>query len=96
LIFSIILLFNNKHPGAKFLSAFMFALAYNGFETFNWSSGLDNYTVILHVSPFITIYAVGPSIYLYVTSLLNPERKLSRKTIFSHYSLSFFNFVSAQ
>ena len=92
LIFGIILLFNRKHPGAKFLSVFMFVLAYNGFETFNWSSGLDNYTPILHFFPFVIIYAIGPSLYLYVTSLLNPERRLSNKTIFAHYSLVCFQF----
>ena len=41
LIFGIILLFNKKHPGAKFLSVVMFTLAYNGIETFNWSAGLE-------------------------------------------------------
>jgi hypothetical protein len=39
LIAGIILLFNRKHPGARFLSAFVPVLAYNGFETFNWSAG---------------------------------------------------------
>lgn len=39
LIAGIILLFNRKHPGARFLSAFVLVLAYNGFETFNWSAG---------------------------------------------------------
>jgi AraC-like DNA-binding protein len=71
----------------------MFALAYNGFETFNWSSGLDKYYVFLHVFPFVLIYSLGPSLYLYVTSLLYPERKLSRKTILAHYSIVGFQFA---
>src|SRR5690242_1953400 len=81
LIFSIILLFNKKHPGAKFLSIFMFALAYNGFETFNWSSGLENYSPALGLFPFILIYTLGPAIYLYVSSLLLPEKEFTRKRV---------------
>jgi AraC-like DNA-binding protein len=92
LIFGIILLFNKKHPGARFLAAFMFVLAYNGFETFNWSSGLDRYTVILHVFPFVLIYGLGPSLYLYVTSLIQPEKRLSGKTVLAHYSPLLFQF----
>jgi AraC-like DNA-binding protein len=93
LVFSIILLFNKRHPGAIFLSVFMFALAYNGFETFNWSSGLDKYYIFLHMFPFVIIYSVGPSLYLYVTSLLYPERRLSSKTILAHYSIVGFQFT---
>jgi AraC-like DNA-binding protein len=93
LIFCIILLFNRKHPGARFLSAFMFVLAYNGIETFNWSSGLSNYHVFFDLCAFILIFAVGPSLYLYVSALLHPERKLSGKTIFAHYAIVVFQFV---
>lgn len=91
LIFGIILLFNKKHPGAKFLSVFMLALAYNGFETFNWSSGLE--TVYLRLYPFVLIYTIGPSLYFYVTSLLYPERRLPPKTIFLHYAFVGFQFA---
>jgi AraC-like DNA-binding protein len=91
LIFFLILLFNKKHPGARFLAAFMFVLAYNGFETFNWSSGLNS--VWFDIFSFIVIFGAGPSLYLYVTTLLNPERVLSRKTILKHYGLVIFHFT---
>lgn len=87
LIFSIILLFNKKHPGAKFLSAFMFVFAYNGFETFNWSSGLN--FMFFSLVPFIIIYAAGPSLYLYLRSLLRPE-VLDKKQVAKHYAIVFF------
>ncbi len=93
LIFSIVLLFNRKHPGAKFLSAFMFVLAYNGFETFNWSGGLDQYIVFFELFSFVVIYALGPSLYLYITTLLYPDQKLSGKKIFTHYAIVAFQFV---
>src|SRR5690349_12141380 len=93
LIFCIILLFNRKHPGARFLSAFMFVLAYNGMETFNWSSGLGNYNVFFDICAFILIFAAGPSLYLYTTALLHPEQKISGKTIFAHYSIVVVQFI---
>jgi AraC-like DNA-binding protein len=89
LIFFIILLFNKKHPGARFLAALMFVLAYNGFETFNWSSGLN--FIYFDIFSFIIIFGVGPSLYLYVTTLLNPERVLSKKIIAAHYGLVIFH-----
>jgi AraC-like DNA-binding protein len=92
LVFGIILLFNKKHPGARFLSAFMFVLAYNGFETFSWSSKFEHYYVLMDVFPFILIFALGPSLYLYVSSLLYPERKFSGKMITAHYAIVAFQF----
>jgi AraC-like DNA-binding protein len=92
LIFGIILLFNRKHPGARFLAFFMFVLAYNGFETFNWSSGLERYTFVLNIFPFVLIYGLGPSLYLYVKSLLHPDKKPSRKVVFLNYSPVLFQF----
>ena len=92
LIFTIILLFNKKHPGSKFLAAFMFVLVYNGLETFNWSSGLN--FIYFDIFSFIVIFAIGPSLYLYITALLNPERVLTRKTIFKHYGLVIFHLIT--
>ena len=94
LLFSVILFFNKTHPGAKFLSAFIFTLAYNGFETFNWSSGLDQYYLFFDMFGYVVIYALGPSMYLYVSSLLNPTKKFSKKTIAAHYGLVVFQFIS--
>ena len=85
LLFSLILLFNKKHPGAKFLSIFMLVLAYNGFETFNWSAGLDHYIFFFDLFPFVLIYAIGPSLYLYVTTLLYPEKVLVTRNVLPHY-----------
>jgi AraC-like DNA-binding protein len=93
LLFSLILLFNKKHPGAKFLSVFMLVFAYNGFETFNWSAGLDRYIFFFDLFPFVLIYAVGPSLYLYVTTLLHPEKVLVTGNVLLHYIPMLFQFT---
>lgn len=93
LVFGLILLFNRKHPGAPFLGLFMFVLAYNGFETLNWSAGLDQYIVFFDLFPFIVIFAAGPSLYLYVTSLIRPEKTLSTKQILTHYGIVGFQLI---
>lgn len=92
-IFGIVLLFNKKHPGAKYLSAFMLALSYNGIETFNWSSGLSNYHSFFSLFAFILIFSLGPSLYLYVTAVLYPERRFSRLEILRLYSIVVFQFI---
>jgi AraC-like DNA-binding protein len=93
LIFCVILFFQKKHPGSRFLAAFVFVLAYNGFETFNWSSGLDRHYVFFDLFSYIVIYAIGPSLYLYVTSLLYPEQRISPRTMIAHYGLCIFQLV---
>uniref|UniRef100_UPI004048F7D6 helix-turn-helix domain-containing protein n=1 Tax=Fulvivirga sp. TaxID=1931237 RepID=UPI004048F7D6 len=93
LIFGIVLLANRKHPGAKFLAAFMFILSYNGLETFNWSSGLDEYTIVFNLFTFVWIYGLGPSLYLYVCSLLWPDKNFSRKKITLLYLPLIFQFL---
>jgi AraC-like DNA-binding protein len=93
LIFCFILAFNKKHPGAKFLSIFMFVLAYNGLETFNWSAGLDKYYILFHIYPFVIIYAVGPSLYLYVRSVLFPNQPLPVKILLAHFAIVGFQFI---
>jgi AraC-like DNA-binding protein len=94
LIFSIVLLFQRKHPGAPFLAAFVFVIAYNGFETFNWSSGLDQHYLFFDLFSFIIIYAIGPSLYLYVRMLLDPQQKVSVRQILLHYGLVLFQFFT--
>ncbi|MEM9297398.1 MAG: helix-turn-helix domain-containing protein [Bacteroidota bacterium] len=91
LIFVVILLFNKKHPGAKFLAAFMFILSYNGFETFNWSSGLDSF--VFDLFSFVWIYGFGPSLYLYVRALLKPDQPLSIRKALIYYSPMIFQFA---
>lgn len=93
LLFCMVLLFNKKHPGAKFLSIFMLTFAYNGFETFNWSAGLDHYILLFDFFPYVLIYAVGPSLYLYVTTLLHPDKPLSKYKILLHYIPVLFQFL---
>ncbi|MEL7001334.1 MAG: helix-turn-helix domain-containing protein [Bacteroidota bacterium] len=90
LIFGIILLLNKKHPGARFLAIFMLVLSFNGFETFSWSSGLDNYILFFDLFGYVTIYALGPSLYWYVRSLLYPIEKQNRRTVLLHYIPAFF------
>jgi hypothetical protein len=94
LILSILVLFQRSHPGAKFFSVFMFVFAYNGFETFNWSSGLDQSFIFFDLFGFIVIYAAGPSLFLYVSSLLYPEKKISPGAVAAHYGLVIFQFVT--
>jgi len=94
LVITIILLLNRKHPGSRFLASFIFVLAYNGFETFNWSAGLDKYYLFFDMFGFVVIYGLGPSLYLYVKSLLNPEHTFKNKTIILHYGVVIFQFTT--
>ena len=86
-IVGFILLFNRKHPGVKFLSLLMFVLAYNGFETFNWSSQLN--WGFFDLFPFILIFALGPSLYLYINSLMAPGKKITARKVPLHFGLVF-------
>lgn len=91
LAFSIVLLFNKKHPGSKFLSALIFVLAYNSFETFNWSSGLN--LNFFGLFPYVFIFGIGPSLFLYIQSVLYPEKHISRTYILIHYTPVIVQFV---
>jgi AraC-like DNA-binding protein len=71
----------------------MLVFAYNGFETFNWSAGLDRYIFFFDLFPFVLIYAVGPSLYLYVTTLLHPEKVLVTGNVLLHYIPVLFQFT---
>ena len=93
LLFGIILLFNKKHPGARFLGVFMLVLAYNGFETFNWSAELGKYFLFFDLFPFVMIYAIGPSLYFYIHSLFFPDKRPSWKSILLHYAPVAFQFA---
>ena len=93
LIFSMIVAFNRDHPGAKFLSLLMLAFAYNGFETFNWSSGLSDHYLFFDLFPFIIIFSIGPSLYLYVRALLSPAAVVSSKDVLRHYAIVIFQFA---
>jgi AraC-like DNA-binding protein len=62
-------LFFSKTPGTKFLGGFIFVLAYNGLETYNWSAELDLW--LFSMFPFVVIFAAGPCLYFYSKSLLD-------------------------
>lgn len=50
------------------LAFFILILSYNGFETLNWSSELGRYLFIFDIFPYVLVFGLGPSIYLYVRS----------------------------
>lgn len=93
LIFSVILFFNRRHPGAVFLGMIMLIIAYNGIETFNWTSGLDQHIIFFDLFSFILIYAIGPSLYLYVSVLLHPDKPVTFRQIAIHYAVVAFQFI---
>lgn len=74
----------NQRKSARFLGMFMLILAYNGFETFNWSAGL-NYEIPFGFFPFVLIFGIGPSLYLYVYALTHPQKHLPG-SIYWHYA----------
>jgi AraC-like DNA-binding protein len=90
-VFCIVLLFQRNFT-AKFLAAFVFVFAFNGLETFNWSSGLNHF--FFDVTPFIIIFAGGPALYLYIKSLLSPHIPIYKKEIFGHFSLFLFQLTT--
>ncbi len=81
LVFSIILLFQRR-VGSGFLAAFVFIIAYNGFETFNWSAGLNSIT--FDILSYILIFAIGPALYLHTRCMLRPKERISRGRVFLH------------
>lgn len=50
------------------LAFFILIFSYNGFETLGWSSELGHYTAFFNFFPFVCIFGLGPSLYLYVRS----------------------------
>ncbi|RPD42756.1 helix-turn-helix transcriptional regulator [Chitinophaga barathri] len=70
LFFGVYLLFaksENRFQN-RMLAFFILILSYNGFETLNWSSELGKYLFIFDIFPFVLVFAIGPSLYLYVRS----------------------------
>lgn len=90
ILFTVFLLFNRRHPGSIFLAGFMFVLAYNGFETFNWSAELN--FLVFDFFPFIIIFGLGPCVYLYLKTLLQPGITFSRRELLLHFSPVLFQF----
>lgn len=77
-----LILFSSKDENrlkSKSLGIFVAVLAYNGFETFNWSSDINSYFFALF--PFTLIFALGPSLYLYVYAIFYPQQKTPQPII---------------
>ena len=84
-----IALFTSKNytQRARFLSFFLFILAYNGIETFGASMNLGDSVLVFWVdvfSPMYFFFGLGASLYLYVYSFTVQEN-LSFKNIWKYY-----------
>ena len=93
LILSFILFFSKKNrqkPGNYFLGIFLLILIYNGLETVNWSAGWNSFFFSFYI--FTLIFGVGPSLYLYVQSFINPH-KINLKNVLKHYEPVFIQFI---
>ena len=91
LTFAVVLFASKRHPGAVYLGLAVLAFVYNGLETFNWSANLEQYTTFFDYYPFVLIFLVGPSFYLYQRSLLG-DAPVSRRKVLLLYSFPFFQF----
>jgi len=66
------------------LAFFILILSYNGFETLNWSSELGSYLFIFDIFPFVLVFGLGPSIYLYMRSF---RTEVTIVNVWKHYLL---------
>ena len=85
IIFSIIVYSKRNHPGSAFLTAFFLVLAYNGLETFSWSSSLGHNILLFDILPFVFVFALGPCLYLYTRSNIKTENLDSRKILWHFF-----------
>ena len=83
IILSIFLFYTRSHPGTRFLAGLLFVLAYNGFETYNWSTGTD--LVFFSLFPFVIIFGAGPCLLFYIRSLIAPDRFWPTKQVVLHF-----------
>jgi len=72
------------------LAFFILILSYNGFETLNWSSEIFRFTYIFNLFPFVLIFGLGASLYLYVRSFRTtvPVRNAWRYYIFIWFAFT--------
>ena len=86
LFFGIYLYFspNDNKLQKRSLAFFILILSYNGFETLNWSSELFKFMYLFNLFPFVLIFGLGASFYLYVRSFRTtvPVRNAWRYYIF--------------
>lgn len=90
IILSSILLLKKKSKAHLSLGIFILALSYNAFETFTAASGLGSKIVFFDLFGFTTIFLLGPSLYLYIQSVLFPEKTISKKALRLHLLLPVF------
>lgn len=91
---SMVLAFSNRrHPGAFYLGLVMVSLVYNGLETFNWSSGLEEHILLFDFYPFVTIFLIGPSFYLYFQTLYYKETYVSTIKKTAYFAPFLFQFL---
>lgn len=83
IILSIFLFFSKSHPGTRFLAGLLFVLAFNGFETYNWSTGTD--FLFFSLFPFVIIFGAGPCLLFYIRSLITPDNILPAKQVMPHF-----------
>jgi len=87
-IISLTLLLPGKdHRQSKyFLAAFLLVLTYNSFGTFCWSSGLSlpGFYLFDRLFPYTFIFTAGPSLYLYIRSIVADE-KIPAEAILKSY-----------
>lgn len=93
LIFSVLLFTSKRHPGSFYLGLVMVALVYNGLETFNWSSGLEDYFTFFDFYPFVTIFLIGPAFYGYFQGLYGRENRISKNQKALLFAPFFFQFL---
>ncbi|MFC4872760.1 helix-turn-helix domain-containing protein [Negadavirga shengliensis] len=78
LVFSLFLFFSKQENlrGKNYLGFFMLILAYNGFETLSWSSGINDPYIDLFFNcfHFMLIFGLGPSLYLYIKSIVHQNK----------------------
>jgi AraC-like DNA-binding protein len=88
LILSLVLLFpgKDKRQSKYFLAAFMLMLVYDTFGTFCWSSGFNIGWLTFYdaVYPYAVVFTAGPSLYLYIKTVVNGDKIPSTK-IFKTY-----------
>ena len=85
IIFSLIVFSKRNHPGSAFLAAFFLVLAYNGLETFSWSTSFGHNILLFDILPFVFVFTLGPCLYLYTRSNIKTENLESRKIVWHFF-----------
>ncbi|WP_147314019.1 helix-turn-helix domain-containing protein [Deminuibacter soli] len=82
LLLGITLLFSRAHSRLQqyALAFFMLILAYNGFETLNWSTNTNS--IAFQFFTFVPIFGLGPCVYLYIYSFIYPQKPARIKWYF--------------